>query len=501
MANAAQCAADIYFRYDQDLNSHVTAAEIASAEPGSSLTATMFFKTNSLGSDGADRTELVDVLLNPATAAQFLSLVPSFSAMWRPSSNGLMQAAHSDRHIITAIIPELEAMPKDYAFQIIGTMKDLLIDLDVFARWELANGRISQIEYHSYMRALTLFLQQKAKELSPNEFLNLVKDMYAGNRDLKNVKLFVKRFVPVDRFYKFYGRFSNESPPKGMKFILVYNEKKRDFEMLVKPLAFRFDKKDKSIAHYVPLAVSTKKGNIVTFEKNINEKCPWLAPFGRIRMLEGLKRARAKIKALGLESRVPGSGDVPPDDSISDAYALSFIYAERLWSAIDTAKSDEEREEYMDVVDMTVALDGSEAYCNIKSGSGALGITQMTAETHEDAKAYYPKAGLKGFKETACNLDKALFALFLMLDRKREVIAIHMRKDEGAKAEDVVGYFFGDKHPFPSDPEITLAIAYNNSLSNAVKYAMTGRLNGTPSNTKRYSSSIKQILHILSEPL
>lgn len=493
LAKAAQCVADLLYKYDKDVDSRVETSEIASEESISPSKVEVFLKAEEVSAKGASRGDLFKLLSDPETQNKLFGLIPSFGYMWRSTSDGLIKKSSIEREMITGMVPALEAMPRGDALEAMGTLRDFQIDCDVFAKREMAKGRMTSLEYNSYTRALSLFLKQKAGELPPKEFIKLTKQIYAENRQLKNIDALVRKFVPVDRISVLYDHMKTKKPDKGHKFILVYDTAKRSFRVLSKPKGFKFDKKSK----FVALAVTRGKGKIEIFDRKIKEACPWIAPFGKLRMLEGIRQARQTLKTKKIKSRVPGADEKPLSDSITDKYVLSFIYTEHRWSAIVASTSDEEVQGHMDSVDIEVALKGDRAYCESRSEVGARGIAQMMKITHTDIQKRYPKMLPKQFKEAACDLDAALLAIFLIVDRKKESIYVKMR-DRGIGKDEARAYFLDKIHTFPSEWTYAVASAYNWRTDGAAKYAIDGSTEDFPPNTEKYLASVNRAMQIMT---
>jgi len=394
-----------------------------------------------------------------------------------------------NRNFIIEIVPELETMPRNDAIAGIALIGNILIDLDKLAKKKIARGELTYLEYETNMKALSFYIKARAHELSPENFLRFLETIRDSSGKLKDVAALVREIVPLDAVTAQYSAIKDSKPKQGMKFVMLYDSRTGSIET-VEVRANTFYAKDEGV---IVLAVKRAGDKFKVFKRNIKTNCPWIAPMGMLRILEGIRKARKTIGDKEIVSRVPGSGNTPLTKGIADKYVLSIIYAEKHWSGIVRAKSDDEVRDYMDSVHLAVALDGNEAYSNIESPRGAQGIAQITSITHQDIVARYPGTLPNEFAQTACDLDNALLAIFLIIDRKRESICAQLNR-EGIPEDTQLAYFF-DKHPsLPSKPGHAIAIAYNSNLTLAARYVLNGNLDTIIPEVAGYVASIERTL-------
>ncbi len=505
VAKAAQSTADMYFMYDANLDGELSSYEIDSHDP---YNLELFLRFIQFGHDGVGRDEIQRLITDPKWSAMFFTGLNTFVKKWRLLGGKLERDRDDDRQLVTSLLPHLEKFSDEVVLKAISDSRDLLIALDALAKGEMASGELAEMEYSAYMRSITLYLKQKAAELPEKKFLELMERMQTEVRRCGDVATFCRELLKPEQVQRLYRRLKGMSVRKGEKALLVYDINSGDYKIMVRPKSFKIDvKKDP----YRLLAINRGKGgkgkeNIFEmFSGNLREYCGWLAPFGRLRMLQAVKEARAKIEEAGAESLVVGSGKAPLSHSISDAQALGIIYVEKRWSSIQKAKgSDEDIRNVFDGVDMVVALEGSKAYCNVKSPVGAQGIAQIMSIAYDDIAREYPTLIREDFMKIACDLDNSILAVFLLIDRKKQTISAMLRKD---------GFSVSDAIKGLSDSAI--AIAYNHSAYSAKHFVQTGSTkdvprksaeNGKthydiPENTVRYAESYKITVDLLSAGL
>ncbi len=493
-ARAAQSTADMYFVHDADLDGKLLPIEIAFFESCDPFSLDVFFMMSQVDRDGASSDEIQKMIADPGLSRGLFMHLTTFKERWQLSGDKLEQKRNDDRQLVTSLVPHLEKFSNETALQVISASRDLLIELDALAKSKMASGELTEMEYSAYMRSVTLYLKQKAAELQHKDFLALIKTMQTEARDCGDVETFCHKFLNPKRVQDLYEKLKEMNVPEGKEALLVYNTGRRDYELIVCKRDFTTDSKSDP---YRILAINRgkdykgKKKIFETFPNDLRQYCGWLIPFGRLRMLQSVKDARGKIEAKGVESLVLGSGKDPLSRSISDAQILGFVYAEKRWSGIQSAKgSDEDVRNVFDGVDMVVALEDSKAYCDVRSEKGAQGIAQIMAITHEDIAHEYPGLVTGDFMETTCDLDNAILAVFLIIDRKKQVIAQGLRKN---------GYSAADAIKKLSNRAI--AIAYNNNKTNAERFARTGSTDGIPEGTVKYSESYEIAVDLLSADL
>jgi len=478
IASRSQCLVDIFFKYDRDGNMRLEGNEIPS-EKGSESTE----------NDSLNQAQIRKILNDPEERKKFFASAAGMSSIWTAESEGLRNKSKLERHLLVSLLPMLEKMPRGNALRCIALLRDIQLDMDVFAKRALNGNTLTEKEYSQYIQAMSYYLSSRAEALRPEDFELLLKKLYKSNRKTANIRTFIQNVLRPKQVAELYEKISTEKPPAGKKFILVYKVAEDKFEILTKSRKFTVDEKS-----VIALAVVRRKGKVKLFKRNFFKSCRWLGTFGRQRLQQAINSAKATIREKEIKSRVPGLKDLYVDEIIPDEMIFALVYTEQSWSDIVLNESPEEIDKTLFMVDIMIALEGESAYAKETSNKAAKGIGQIRENTFEHLKKYFKKGTISGsYNNAVKDIDRSIYAMFLIVEVKYKMMANRL-KDEDVTSADMYSYFYCGPHRFPSNALDALAIAYNNSYIRAVIYVLTGKISHISDNGRNYVKSTGRIM-------
>jgi hypothetical protein len=251
--------------------------------------------------------------------------------------------------------------------------------------------------------------------------------------------------------------------------VLVLNKSSNKIELHQVEKGFIYEKG----GAYVPLVATRSNDRVELFSENMSEFTPWLASLGRIHLYEAVSSAEAFLNKKKINMQVDGMKDVPVTQVISKEMIMALIYTERDPNNLEGVKSREEFLNYASNVDIIIALKGDRAYVDDISDVSATGIAQLMRGTYDDIRKYFPERRFPGltrptYEETVESMEDSLVAMYLLLERKVEIIAEQNKEIWGP--DEVREHFLKS----PKKP-LALAIAYNQGTSIPAEYLSSGK--------------------------
>ncbi len=483
VTNRNQLLTDIFFEYDTNADSTISLEELP----------------QKFDSDGISRTDLRKILLDPMKQKKLFAAAPKISRMWSKIED---QGFNSNRQLILAITPKLKNMPRSKAMSCVSLLRDLQLEMDIFAKRKINSEKLTKSEYLKYLEAYSSFLLKRAENMTPSEFEVFLKDAYKKNKKTKDPIKLIAEQVNLKEPQKEYKKLVDGFPKPGKWIYLFYDKGENKF--FVETKEKRFKPEDENI---VILAVRKRADSPKIYEQTLVDNCPWLIKEGEAFLDKAIEKAIAKIKEKDIRCQIKGLKHLTIDKLISKELIKSLIYTEQGWSDIIGAKEHNDVGREISRINARIGLEGNDAYALEASNKAARGIGQIRVKTYEDARDYVKGSINEDFETMVTDAEKSIYLMFIIVERKMEQIASNLRGTKWS-SKDIAAYFNNNTckdsiliyRPCAASHE-AIAAAYNSCNDRAATFAQAGKIEGLYDGTENYVLSIRRIFNYFNQNL